>query len=242
MIVEKSSLVIPEHIAIIMDGNGRWAKKKGANRIFGHKNAISAVKESVEYCAKIGVSYLTLYAFSTENWSRPKSEVQALMSLLIRTIVDEESTLMKNNIKIRSIGDVMSMPSNVAKGLEDLKKKTEANSGLNLVLALNYSGRWDLESAVKKIIQEQIPPSDINTSTIKSYLSTTKIPDPDLLIRTSGEQRLSNFLLWECAYTELYFTDVLWPDFRENHLEEAILSYSQRERRFGKTSEQLMGK
>lgn len=234
---------IPRHIAIIMDGNGRWAKKKGAARIFGHRNAITAVRDSVEFCAENQLDFLTLYAFSTENWSRPQAEVQGLMSLLVSTIKDELPTLQKNNIKLLSIGDVSLLPDKTRKTLAQAKELTAGNSGLTLVLALNYSGRWDLGQAIKKIGKSvekgELSANLIDENLISTYMDTYGMPDPELLIRTSGEMRISNFLLWQIAYTELYFTDVLWPDFRKKHLEEALAAYQKRERRFGKTSEQV---
>lgn len=234
---------LPQHIAVIMDGNGRWAKGKGAARLFGHKHAIKAVREVTEGCAEMGVKYLTLYAFSTENWARPKAEVDGLMSLLVTTINDEISTLMDNNVSLHAIGDISQLPLKAQRGLDEAKAKTVQNDGLKLVLALNYSGRWDISNAVKLIAKNvsdgTLSPDKVDSSTITNYLSTNGIPDPELLIRTSGEMRISNFLLWELAYTELFFTDVLWPDFRKQNLIDAIISYQQRERRFGKISEQL---
>ncbi|MGB3465955.1 MAG: isoprenyl transferase [Cyclobacteriaceae bacterium] len=234
---------IPRHIAIIMDGNGRWAKKKGAARIFGHRSAITAVRDSVEFCAEHQVGFLTLYAFSTENWSRPQEEVQGLMSLLVSTIKDELPTLQKNNIKLSSIGDISLLPEKTRKTLAKAKELTATNTGLTLVLALNYSGRWDMEQAIKKIGDSvekgKLSANLIDENVISTYMDTHGMPDPELLIRTSGEMRVSNFLLWQIAYTELFFTEVLWPDFRKKHLEEALTSYQKRERRFGKTSEQV---
>ncbi len=234
---------LPQHIAVIMDGNGRWAKGKGAARLFGHKHAIKAVREVTEGCAELGVKYLTLYAFSTENWARPKAEVDGLMSLLVTTINNEISTLMDNNVSLHAIGDISQLPLKAQRGLDEAKAKTAQNDGLKLVLALNYSGRWDISNAVKLIAKNvsdgTLSPDKVDSSTITNYLSTNGIPDPELLIRTSGEMRISNFLLWELAYTELFFTDVLWPDFRKQNLIVAIISYQQRERRFGKISEQL---
>jgi undecaprenyl diphosphate synthase len=234
---------LPQHIAVIMDGNGRWAKKKGNLRIFGHQNAITAVRETVEASAELGVQYLTLYAFSTENWSRPKQEVEALMQLLVSTISKETSTLNKNNIRLQAIGDTASLPNSCRKQLEEAIAKTSQNTRMTLVLALSYSGRWDIANAVKQVAQAvktgELLPENITEQTVEKYLATAGMPDPSLLIRTSGEQRISNFLLWQLAYTELYITDLLWPDFRKEHLYEAILAYQQRERRFGKTSEQL---
>ncbi len=234
---------IPQHIAVIMDGNGRWAKKKGAARIFGHRNAIKAVRETVESCAELGVKYLTLYAFSTENWGRPKAEVDALMELLIDALRKELNTLMKNNIRLETIGDIGALPIRCVNQLDGDVKASQENSGLTLILALNYSGRAELTKAVRavatKIEEGEITANQIDESMLENELSTSGYPDPELLIRTSGELRLSNFLLWQVAYTELYFTDVLWPDFRKKHLLEAIEDYNKRERRFGKTSEQL---
>ena len=226
-----------------MDGNGRWAKKKGAARIFGHRNAIKAVRDTVEGCAELGVKYLTLYAFSTENWGRPKAEVDALMELLIDSLRKELSTLMKNNIRLETIGDINGLPKRCVRELEGDVVASEKNSGLTLILALNYSGRAELTKAVidiaGKINKGEMQVADISESVIGNQLSTRTYPDPELLIRTSGELRLSNFLLWQMAYTELYFTDVLWPDFRREHLFDALNEFNKRERRFGKTSEQL---
>ncbi len=234
---------IPEHIAVIMDGNGRWAKKKGAARIFGHRNAIKAVRDTVEGCAEIGVKYLTLYAFSTENWGRPKKEVDGLMELLIDSLRKELSTLMKNNIRLETIGDLDRLPKRCISALEGDVKASEENSGLTLILALNYSGRAEITKAMTEIAHKielgELRSSQIDKTTITNQLSTRAYPDPELLIRTSGEMRLSNFLLWQMAYTELYFTQVLWPDFRREHLWQALEDYNKRERRFGKTSEQL---
>ncbi len=234
---------IPKHIAIIMDGNGRWAQKKGAMRIFGHRNALTAVRESIEIAAEIGVKYLTLYAFSTENWSRPQDEINALMELLINAITDEVPTMMKNNIRLLSIGDIDSLPASAYKKLEEAKVETQGNTRMSVVLALSYSGRWELEKAVqqivKKVVDEELKNENINQQVIADHLDTKGIPDPELLIRTSGELRISNFLLWQLAYTELYFTDLLWPDFRREHLLEAVMDYQKRERRFGKTGAQI---
>lgn len=233
---------LPKHIAVIMDGNGRWAKQQGAARIFGHKNAIKAVREVTEGCAELGVECLTLYAFSTENWARPKHEVEGLMTLLVTTINDEIATLMDNNVRLHSIGDLNRLPAKAQKKLQDAKEKTAANTGLNLFLALNYSGKWDITAAVNALMEKvksgQIS-AEIDQEMISQHLSTSGYPDPELLIRTSGEMRISNFLLWQMAYTELFFPEVLWPDFRKNHLYEAIIAYQQRERRFGKISEQV---
>jgi len=235
--------ILPKHIAVIMDGNGRWAKKKGNQRIFGHKNGVKAVRDTVEGAAEIGLKYLTLYAFSTENWNRPKQEVDALMSLLVSTINSETDTLIKNNVRLLSIGNIDGLPANVKKNLQEVIDKTANNTGLSLILALNYSARWEIVHAVQNILKDcQKKPVDINEINNKffeKYLNTKDIPDPDLLIRTSGEYRISNFLIWQIAYAELYFTEVLWPDFRRQNLFEAIIDYQKRERRFGKTSEQI---
>jgi undecaprenyl diphosphate synthase len=226
-----------------MDGNGRWAKKKGAMRIFGHKNAVQAVRDVTECCGELGVKYLTLYAFSTENWNRPKEEVQGLMELLVNTLKQEIGTLMENQVKLITIGDTSHLPVDCQKNLQWAINETKNNGGLTLILALSYSGRWEILKAVKAIISEvkdgKIKAEDINEGLFENYLQTSGIPDPELLIRTSGELRISNFLLWQIAYTELFITPTLWPDFRKEHLYEAIWSYQQRERRFGKTSEQL---
>ena len=226
-----------------MDGNGRWAKKKGARRIFGHRNAVQAVRDVTEACGELGVKYLTLYAFSTENWSRPKEEVEGLMELLVNTLKQEIGTLTENQVKLKTIGDTTHLPTNCQKNLEWAINETRNNSGLTLILALSYSGRWEILEAVKKIAADakagKLDISSINEATFGNYLKTSGIPDPELLIRTSGELRVSNFLLWQIAYTELYITPTLWPDFSKEHLYEAIWSYQQRERRFGKTSEQL---
>ena len=239
--IEKQKL--PQHIAIIMDGNGRWAKKHGKNRVFGHRNGVKAVRQVSEACAEIGVKYLTLYAFSTENWNRPKLEVSALMELLIRTIGSEASTLMKNKIRLKTIGDLSKLPPRVENEIFKLKEKTQDNDRMDLILALNYSGKAEMLRAVKNIAEEvkkgEISPEFISESNINHHLYTSGIPDPELIIRTSGEHRLSNFLLWQCAYSELYFTKTLWPDFDKEALYEAIVSYQKRERRFGKTSDQL---
>lgn len=234
---------IPEHVAIIMDGNGRWAKAHGKPRVFGHQNGVKSVREITEGCAELGVRYLTLYAFSTENWSRPKLEVNALMSLLVQTMDKEIRTLMKNNIRLRTIGDISHLPeknyASLVKGME----KTAGNTRMDLVLALNYSGQSDIINATQKIAEKVksgiLDPAEISCDIFASHLSTAGLPLPELLIRTSGELRLSNFLLWELAYTELYFCPVLWPDFSREHLYEAVKSYQLRERRFGKTGEQL---
>lgn len=234
---------IPEHIAIIMDGNGRWAKKQGGFRLLGHKQGVESVREITETCAELGVKYLTLYAFSTENWSRPKLEVKGLMSILVHALRAEADNLNKNNIKMATIGQIDRFPANCQNELLEAIQLTKNNNRMTLCLALSYSGRWDITQAVQQIAAEVekglLKPEEINDDLVTSYLSTAKIPDPELVIRTSGEYRISNFLLWQLAYSELYITDVFWPEFRRNELYEAINSYQNRERRFGKTSEQL---
>ncbi len=234
---------IPSHVAIIMDGNGRWAKDKGMPRIFGHHNGVKAVRECTEAAAEIGVQFLTLYAFSTENWNRPLIEVNALMSLLVETIGKEIKTLNDNNIKLKAIGDITSLPKTTYEALVKGMKDTEPNTGMTLILALNYSAKWELTQAMKKlghkITSGELTANEISETAIANELSTRDFPDPDLLIRTSGEKRLSNFLLWQLAYSEMYFTDTYWPDMRKEDFWKAILEYQHRERRFGKTSEQL---
>jgi undecaprenyl diphosphate synthase len=234
---------LPNHIAIIMDGNGRWAKKKGNIRIFGHKSGVNGVKEASEACAELGIGYLTLYAFSTENWNRPKLEVTALMELLISTINSEVSTLLKNNIRLKAIGQLHDLPKKAYAKLMEAIDKTKDNTGLTLILALSYSSKVEIINAIKMIAQQcmdnKLKPEDINETVVANYLSTVGMPDPDLLIRTSGEQRISNFLLWQIAYSELYFTEVLWPDFNREELYKAIYDFQLRERRYGLTSEQL---
>jgi len=235
---------LPAHIAVIMDGNGRWAKQKGKIRIFGHQNGVKAVREVTEAAAELGVKYLTLYAFSTENWSRPAEEVNALMTLLVGTIRKEIKTLMENKIRLQAIGNIKELPAKCYKELLEGIEKTKDNDRMTLVLALNYSARWEMTEAVKQIAAAtqsgSIEPSDITADTISNALTTKGIPDPELMIRTSGETRISNFLLWQIAYAELYFTPILWPDFRKQNLYEAIISFQSRERRFGKTSEQIV--
>jgi len=234
---------LPSHIAIIMDGNGRWAKSKGKHRIFGHRHAITAVRETAEAAAELGIKYLTLYAFSTENWSRPKIEVNALMRLLLQTINGEVKTLNKNNIKLNAIGDLESLPLVNRNHLQAAILETSGNDRMTLSLALSYSGKWELVKAARLLAEEvkqgTLLPEAIDEHCIERHLTTYGIPDPELLIRTSGETRISNFMLWQIAYTELYFTTKLWPDFRKEDLYEAILDYQCRERRFGKTSEQI---
>ena len=235
--------LIPKHIAVIMDGNGRWAKKKGLARVFGHRNAIQAVREISEGCGEINVKFLTLYAFSTENWTRPKAEVDALMALLVEAIKDELPTLMKNNVKLFSIGDISDLPKSTQQQLAIAIEATKNNTGLNLIIALSYSGKWDILEATKKIVEQakqgKIKTEDIDETLFSTYLSTNFAPDVDLMIRTGGDYRISNFMLWQLAYAELYIMENLyWPDFRKQHLFEAILDFQRRERRFGKTSEQ----
>ncbi len=229
---------LPAHVAVIMDGNGRWAKQRGYDRIVGHQNGVTSVRETTEAAAEIGIQYLTLYAFSTENWGRPQQEVDALMELLVDTIEQETPTLNKNNVRLRAIGDLSRLPEGAEKKLRNCLKQTEANTGLNLVLALSYSARWELTSAAQAMCRDaqagRLNPDDITDRVVASYLNTRDMPDPDLLIRTSGELRISNFLLWQLAYTELYFTDTNWPDFRKENFYQAIYEYQQRERRFGK--------
>ena len=234
---------IPRHVAVIMDGNGRWAELHGNDRIFGHRQGVDAVRSIVEGAGELGIKYLTLYAFSTENWDRPKEEVNALMSLLVNAIVQETDNLNDKNVKMLAIGNLTSLPVDVQKKLAEAVQDTFQNTGLNLVLALSYSGRWDILEATKQIAGKvqsgEITINQINESMVISQLSTVGIPDPELLIRTSGEYRISNFLLWQIAYSEFYFTPILWPDFRKENLFEAIVDFQRRERRFGKTSEQI---
>ena len=245
--MESKSLIdttyLPKHIAIIMDGNGRWAKEKGEDRIHGHQQGVISVREVVEGCGEIGIKYLTLYAFSTENWNRPKYEVDALMELLVSTIRREVDDLKKNNVRLKVIGDFGSLPEICQQELNEGMEITAACTGLTLILALSYSARWEIVNAVQKIAEEvakgKIEAQDIKAEYFDQFLTTNEYPDPELMIRTGGEHRISNFLLYQMAYTELYFTDIHWPDFRKSHLFDAILNYQQRERRFGKTSEQV---
>jgi undecaprenyl diphosphate synthase len=232
---------VPRHIAMIMDGNGRWAQKKGGERLFGHRNGVESVRQVVEAAGELGVEYLTLYAFSTENWKRPKAEIEGLMKLLTLTISNETKKLNENNVRLLVIGNVADLPKSVQKHLLQAVDFLSGNTGLNLVLALSYSGRWEIADAVKKMCQDtksgELDPDSVDSYVLESYLATASMPDPELLIRTSGERRISNFLLWQLAYTELYFTPVLWPDYRKEHFYEAIIDYQRRERRFGKVSE-----
>ncbi len=234
---------LPRHIAIIMDGNGRWAKDKGEDRLFGHLHGVESVRTIVEGCAELGIEYLTLYAFSTENWDRPADEVSGLMELLIDTIRNEVPTLNKNNIRLHVIGDMSMLPTAASNELGEALKETQANTGMNLVMALSYSSRWEILNAVKQIALEvsagRLDCETLSQQTFQQYLSTSKFPDPELMIRTSGEFRISNFLLYQLAYAELYFTATLWPDFRKENLYEAIVDFQNRERRFGKISAQL---
>jgi undecaprenyl diphosphate synthase len=234
---------LPKHIAIIMDGNGRWARQRGEDRVMGHRSGVTSVRETVEAAAEIGVQYLTLYAFSTENWNRPQEEVVALMQLLVSTISLEVKTLNENNIRLLAIGDLDSLPTDCLTELNEAMKATAGNKRMNLVLALSYSSRWEILRAIRSIAsgieQKKLKASDVTEETFENYLCTSGFPEPELMIRTSGEHRISNFLLWQLAYAEFYFTEKLWPDFRKEDLYEAIVDYQGRERRFGKTSAQL---
>ncbi|MEP6615052.1 MAG: isoprenyl transferase [Ginsengibacter sp.] len=235
---------LPRHIAIIMDGNGRWATERGEDRLFGHFHGVESVRNIVEGCAELGVEYLTLYAFSTENWDRPKDEVSGLMELLVETIRQEVPTLNKNNIRLHVIGNLQMLPGAARHELNEAINETHENTGLNLVMALSYSSRWELTNAVQGMALDvkagKLDPKDISEQTWQNYLCTGKFPDPELMIRTSGEFRISNFLLFQLAYAEFYFTETLWPDFRKENLYEAIIDFQKRERRFGKTSSQLI--
>lgn len=234
---------VPTHIAIIMDGNGRWAKLKNKPRVFGHKNGVNSVRETIEACGEIGVQYLTLYAFSTENWKRPKLEVKTLMALLVSSLKKELKVLQKNNIKLNTIGNLYDLPESAQKELKEVIEKTKNNTALTLTLALSYGSRDEIVNVIKniskKVVNNELSIEEINENIINNHLYTFSLPDVDLMIRTSGEKRISNFLLWQLAYAELYFTDTLWPDFREENLYAAIIDYQNRERRFGKTSEQI---
>ncbi|MFM6954104.1 MAG: isoprenyl transferase [Sphingobacteriaceae bacterium] len=232
---------LPQHVAIIMDGNGRWAKEQGKLRVFGHQNGVKAVKDTVEGAVELGLKYLTLYAFSTENWNRPQQEVNALMELLVKTITKETATLMKHQIRLNAIGDLTSLPKACYQELMEAMQKTSVNTRCTLTLALSYSSRWELTEALKlvatKVKQGELSLEDISEQVLSNHLTTAGLPDPELMIRTSGELRLSNFMMWQLAYTELYFTPKLWPDFRRSDLHEAILDFQKRERRFGKITE-----
>jgi undecaprenyl diphosphate synthase len=234
---------LPQHVAVIMDGNGRWAQQQGQMRVFGHQSGVNAVRDTAEAAAELGVKYLTLYAFSTENWNRPKEEVDALMQLLVHTINAETKTLHDNNIRLATIGDTGSLPDACRKELQEAIANTDKHTGMTLILALSYSSRWEIVEATKKIAQEiadgKLNTNEINAEIFGQHLNTSAFPDPELLIRTSGEHRISNFLLWQMAYSEFYFTEILWPDFNKEEFYKAILDYQGRERRFGKTSAQL---
>lgn len=236
--------MLPHHIAVIMDGNGRWAKKLGKPRIFGHRNGVKSVRQTTEAAAEMGIDYLTLYAFSTENWGRPKPEVNALMRLLVQTMKSEIKTLMDNEIRLMAIGDIDQLPSQTLKSLREGIETTAGNTRMTLTLALNYSSRWDITRAMKqiagKVASGELAEAEIDQETISRHLSTHYMPDPELLVRTSGEYRISNYLLWEISYAELYFTDVHWPDFDKEQLYKAIYEFQNRERRFGKTGEQML--
>lgn len=249
--MEKENLIdtidkcrLPKHIAIIMDGNGRWAQQRGEQRVFGHHNGVQAVRETAEAAAELGVKFITLYAFSTENWNRPKEEVDALMQLLVITINGEIKTLNDNNIRLRVIGNVQDLTPQVKKELEEAMEKTAGNTRMDLFLALSYSGRWEILDAIKKVAAEvkegKLDPEQITEKMVSDHMNAPDLPDPEILIRTSGEYRTSNFLMWQTAYTELFFSPKLWPDFRKEDLYEAIIDFQHRERRFGKTSEQII--
>ena len=230
---------VPQHVAIIMDGNGRWAMRQQHERIFGHRNAMTAVRQAVEAAVQLGVKYLTLYTFSTENWNRPQAEIDGLMELLIKAVREETKTLMDNNVRLQTIGDLQRIPERSRAKLQECIDRTAANSGTTLVLALSYSSRWEIAEALRQICREGLRPDKVDEETLRHYLSTRDYPDPDLLIRTGGELRVSNFLLWQMAYTEFYFSDLLWPDFRHEDFYAAVLDYQQRQRRFGKTEAQV---
>ena len=236
--IDRNSL--PRHVAIIMDGNGRWAEKKGGERIFGHRNGVESVRKVVEAAGELGVEYLTLYAFSTENWNRPRAEIEGLMTLLTRAISNETNKLNENNVRLLVIGNTADLPKSVHNKLMHSVEFLSENTGLTLVLALSYSGRWEITNAIRKMVSDaasgNLDPDRVDSTLVESYLATSFMPDPELLIRTSGERRISNFLLWQLAYTELYFTPVLWPDYRKEHFYEAIIDYQRRERRFGKVN------
>lgn len=230
---------IPGHVAIIMDGNGRWAEHQGKDRIIGHFNGVEAVRESLKGALEMGVKFLTLYAFSTENWNRPQDEVEALMDLLVRTIVNELGELHEQGVRLLAIGDLDSLPAEARRQLAEAMEQTSTNTGITLVLALSYSARWEITRAVQRVIRDGVDPDTLTSDTLGRYMCTRDIPDPELLIRTSGECRISNFLLWQIAYTELYFTETLWPDFDREAFYKSIVDYQARERRFGKTSQQV---
>jgi undecaprenyl diphosphate synthase len=229
----------PTHIAIIMDGNGRWAEEQGQERIFGHQNGVQAVRNAIEAAGEAGVKFLTLYAFSTENWNRPKEEIDALMSLLVKAIQNELANLMANRVRLQAIGNIKSLPLECQNELNDAIEQTKNNTGLTVVLALSYSGRWEIVNAVKEMVKHNVDEKEITENSFSTYLNTNHIPDPDILIRTGRERRISNFLLWQIAYTELFFPDVLWPDFTKQHLFDIITEFQTRQRRFGKTGAQV---
>ena len=231
---------IPKHIAITMDGHGRWANVKGKSRMFGHNNGVKAVRDTVEGAIEYGIQYLTLFAFSTENWKRPKREIDALMSLLVSSIHNETETLIKNNIKLKTIGNTLQLPKKCQKKLDECMFLTKENTQMTLTLALSYSGKWEILNAIRNIIKDNIKEEEISDELFQQYLTTKSVPDPELLIRTSGEHRISNFMLWQIAYSELYFTDKKWPDFRREDLKNAIINFQNRERRFGKTNANLV--
>ncbi len=237
---------VPRHVAVIMDGNGRWAQQQSQVRLFGHQHAVQAVHETVEAAARLHIGYLTLYTFSTENWNRPKDEVDGLMELIVKVVQDEKKTLMDNNVRLLTIGDTAKLPKHSWKALKQCIDDSAANTGTTMILALSYSARWELQQAMRAMTEEArlglLNPEDISEETLRNYLTTKDFPDPDLLIRTGGELRVSNFLLWQMAYTEFYFTDLLWPDFRMEHFYEAVREYQQRQRRFGKTGDQVTKK
>jgi len=237
---------LPIHVAIIMDGNGRWARQRGHERNFGHEQGVKAVRDVIECAAELGVKYLTLYTFSTENWNRPDDEVSALMSIMVQSLNNETDTLIKNNVRLRAIGDIERLTPNVRERLNETIKLTSGAQGLTLIVALSYSSRWEILEAARKLAEDVtkgiLVPSQIDESAFEKYLTTAGIPDPELMIRTSGELRISNFLLWQLAYTELYFSELLWPDFGKEDFYKAIIDYQKRERRFGKTSEQVLEK
>ena len=230
---------VPQHVAIIMDGNGRWAMRQKHERLFGHQNAMTAVRQAVEAAVQLGVRYLTLYTFSTENWNRPQAEIDGLMELLIKAVRDETPTLMKNNVRLQAIGDLGRIPERSRTKLAECIEQTAGNTACTLILALSYSSRWEIAEALRRICREGLKADEVDEETLRRYLATRDYPDPDLLIRTGGELRVSNFLLWQMAYTEFYFSDLLWPDFRHEHFYEAVLDYQQRQRRFGKTEAQV---
>ena len=246
--MDKKSLInpnnIPKHVAVIMDGNGRWAEGKGMNRVFGHRNALTAVRETIEAASELGTEAITLYAFSTENWKRPKIEINALMSLLISSLNKELDTFQKNDVRVNAIGNIKSLPDNAQRTLKEVREKTINNKRIVLTLALSYGAREEIVNTIKniskKVVNKELAIEEIDEKIINNHLYTFNLPDVDLMLRTSGEKRISNFLLWQMAYAELYFTNILWPDFRKEHFYDAIIEYQNRERRFGKTSEQII--